>query len=335
MKSDRSDPKVAVVIIGRNEGERLIRCIQSVREMDYAHDRVDIIYVDSQSTDGSVDNARALGATVVEVAPERPCAAVGRNAGWREADAEYVLFLDGDTILHPRFVRTALDAFAADTAVVFGHRRELSPDASVYNLVIDLDWIWPLGELDFCGGDALMRRDVLAKVDGYDETLIAGEEPEMCARMREHGYTVLHIDAPMTGHDIDMQSFSQYWRRAVRTGHAYAEVSDMFRDTDRPFWEVESRRNFRHAGFLAGTWALAGLASVATRRPAPLAACAAFWGLVLGRSASRTQWKSPSLRSRLLYAVHSHFQQIPIAVGQIASRRLRARGEQQDLIEYK
>jgi GT2 family glycosyltransferase len=335
-------PRIAVVVIGRNEGDRLVRCLESVWAMNYPRDALDLIYVDSQSTDDSIDRAKDLNARVIEVEPERPCAAVGRNAGWRAADAPYVLFLDGDTILDPNFVRTGLAAFEngpgsheSDIAVVFGHRREIATDDSIYNRVLDLDWIWPLGELDFCGGDALIRRSALEAVDGYDDTLIAGEEPDMCRRMRGLGWRILHIDAPMTGHDMAMHSFGQYWRRATRTGHAYSEVSARFADTDEQFWTADSKRNYIHAAVVAATPVAVVLGATVMRPAIPVLGAAAFWTAVIVRSTRRTAWKQAPAATRVAYAVHSHVQQVPIAVGQLTERSLRRRGRRQGLIEYK
>lgn len=335
MPEPGDEPRVAVVVIGRNEGDRLVRCLESVWAVDYPGSALDVIYVDSQSTDDSIDQAKQLNARVLEVNPERPCAAVGRNAGWRATDAPFVLFLDGDTVLDPGFIRTALDAFTEDHAVVFGHRREIATGDSLYNRVLDLDWIWPVGEVDFCGGDALMRRDALEAVDGYDESLIAGEEPDMCGRMRDIGYRVLHIDAAMTGHDMAMHRFSQYWRRATRTGHAYSEVSRRFADTPDRFWTAESRRNYVHAGVLSGTPVAVGAATLATRSALPAVGAALFWSAIVARSATRAAWKQADLGTRVLYGVHSHFQQLPIALGQLSERASRLRGERKGLIEYK
>src|SRR6185369_15182493 len=129
---------------------------------------VEIIYVDSNSTDGSASRAEWLGAKVITVKPDRPSAALGRNAGWRYSTAQFVLFLDGDTILAKDFVKNAMHQFAdSQVAVVFGHRREIETQNSWYNRALDLDWISPLGPSDYCGGDALMRRAVLEDVNGY------------------------------------------------------------------------------------------------------------------------------------------------------------------------
>jgi glycosyltransferase involved in cell wall biosynthesis len=91
-------PLVSVVVIGRNEGQRLAACLTSIKDVTLP---IELIYVDSNSHDGSPELAESLGATVLRVKPERPCAAIGRNAGWRAATALTILFLDGDTLLHP------------------------------------------------------------------------------------------------------------------------------------------------------------------------------------------------------------------------------------------
>ena len=112
-------------------------------------------------------------------------------------------FCDADTVLDSRFVTDSLSHFDdSRVAIVWGHRRETDTRSSLYNRVLDLDWIYAPGFTDFCGGDALMRRSVLASVGGFDEGLIAGEEPEMCRRIRSAGFQILHVDRPMTRHDL-------------------------------------------------------------------------------------------------------------------------------------
>lgn len=322
-------PLVSVVVIGRNEGRRLTNCLNSIKLSRYKN--LEIIYVDSASTDGSIAEAGAHGVEVIEVKPVRPSAALGRNAGWRAAHGDYVLFLDGDTVLHPQFIQRAIQEFESDdVAVVWGHRREVRPEQSLFVRVLDLDWVYPPGITAFCGGDALMRRDVLERTGGFDDTLIAGEEPELCRRIRQLGFVIQHIDAPMTGHDLAIRNFKAYWKRAFRAGHAYAELSARFRNTEDPMWLFDSRRNMIHAsGLLLGLLLLAVL---------PLMVSFLFLAgaaLLILRTAHRCRWKSPEVTTRLWYALHSHFQQIPILCGQLSFRRDLRRGRQRALIEYK
>lgn len=328
-------PVLSVVVIGRNEGAGLIRCLESIRTMDSPGGSVEVIYVDSSSTDGSCEAARRMGVKVISIHPLRPTAALGRNAGWRASNGEFVLFLDGDTILHPAFVVESLRNFESSTAIVFGNRREIHPRASIYNRVLDLDWISPLGNVDSCGGDALVRREALLAVNGYHEELIAGEEPEMCRRLRAMGWKILHADRPMTGHDLAMIRWSQYVRRASRTGYAYAEVSERFRGSGMPFWEYEARHNRNHALGQAALVVSALLASVIGRSGWPVCLVLAFFLALSLRTAARAAPKSPSLTTRLLYGIHSHLQQIPIYIGQLHYRNDRRHGRTRGLVEYK
>jgi cellulose synthase/poly-beta-1,6-N-acetylglucosamine synthase-like glycosyltransferase len=331
------EPQLSVVIIGRNEGERLERCIQSVQAMHDPPDNMEIIYVDSDSTDDSPERAKALGAKLLVVHPERPAAAIGRNAGWRVAQAPLVLFLDGDTILHPDFVKEAKQYLDKDpkVAIVWGHRRELYPNASRYQRVLDLDWIYPPGVSDFCGGDALIRRHVLEQVGGYNPQLIAGEEPEICQRIRACGYTILHIDKQMTLHDLAIKNWSQYWQRTVRGGHAYAEISNLLRDTKTPLWQHESRKNWLHASILIGIFMVGFLISLKLTSIWPLFGSILLFLLLSMRSAWRARWKSKNVLTLFLYGLHSQFQHIPIAAGQWSYYYNRWRGQRRRLIEYK
>lgn len=311
-------PKLSVVIIGRNEGERLKRCIRSAQVI---HGWVpeEILYVDSGSTDGSPEMAAQFGATVLPLPPGAFTAARARNLGWRRAKGDVVLFLDGDTILNADFPLAALAELEKDThnAAVWGHRREISPCQSIYVRVLDLDWVYAPGETLYCGGDVLMRRAALESVDGFEEALIAGEEPEMCRRMRTLGWHIQHIDHPMTMHDLAITRFSQYWRRALRAGYAFAAVSTRYRNTSDQMWLEDARRNRLRGLFWLISPVLALAASIALFNLLPFA----LWLLLLlalaGRTAMQNRWKRAAPGTLFLFGIHSHLQQVPICFGQL------------------
>ncbi|HUN59406.1 MAG TPA: glycosyltransferase [Candidatus Binataceae bacterium] len=330
-------PILSTVVIGRNEGERLVRCLQSVIAMEQPPGgSVEIIYVDSASTDDSVARARQLGANVIQVNPKRPCASVGRNAGWRASRADNVLFLDGDTILARDFVVTAWPQFDDPSiAVVFGNRREIKIRDSIYNRVLDLDWIAPPGGIKFCGGDALIRRAVLDRVNGYDESLIAGEDAELCYRIRALGCKIVHISRHMTGHDLAIHRFSQYWRRSLRTGYAYAEISQKFRHSSTPVWSREAHRNLFHGALMVAIVVGFPILSLVIHSVIPIVAAIAITAALAIRTAIRSRWKCAGLGTRLAYGLHSHLGQIPIWFGQLKYQLNRWNGRTAKLIEYK
>lgn len=217
---------IGVVIIGRNEGDRLIRCLKSAVSQSSQ-----LIYVDSASTDDSVQVACEMGAEVVSLDMARPfTAARARNEGFAEMrnlypQIEYVQFVDGDCEIAESWLQSAYDFLSLhhDVAVVCGRRRERYPQRSVYNMLCDIEWDTPVGETRACGGDALMRVNAFENIGGFRAGLIAGEEPELCVRLREAGWKIWKLDKEMTLHDAAITRFGQWWKRSVRSGYAFAE----------------------------------------------------------------------------------------------------------------
>jgi GT2 family glycosyltransferase len=215
-----------VVVIGRNEGERLVRCLRSVSAPGRS-----VVYVDSGSTDGSVAAAGKLGASVVQLDMSRPFSASrGRNAGLGrlleiDPGVEYVQFVDGDCEVAPEWLNAAVAALDAEpsTAAVCGRLRERHPERTIYNRLCDLEWDAPPGITRSCGGNAMYRVTPFRAVGGFNDDLVAGEEPELCYRLRQAGHSIRRLPDPMALHDADMHEFAQWWRRAARGGWAIAQ----------------------------------------------------------------------------------------------------------------
>lgn len=215
---------LAVVVIGRNEGERLVRCLDSIGLA------VPIVYVDSGSTDDSLASATAFGAHVVALDMTSAfTAARARNAGRAALDDEVTLiqFVDGDCVLQSGWLHAAQAALEMDEglAAVFGRGREVAPRSSVYNWLCDLEWAIVPGPARYFGGVVMLRAAALDAAGGYPEGMIAGEEPDLALRLRAAGWRIEALPVEMMLHDAAMTRFSQWWRRSVRSGYAYAELA--------------------------------------------------------------------------------------------------------------
>ena len=206
---------VGAVVIGRNEGERLKRCLRSIlMQIETA------VYVDSGSTDGSVEFARSLGVTVVDLDMSRPFSAGrARNAGFTaltetRPDVAFVQFIDGDCELCDGWVdrATAFLTERPEYAMVAGRVKERNPENSIYNELCDMEWNLPVGESLSSGGIFMARAEAFKAVGGFNAGMIAGEEPEYCYRLRRAGWRIYNLDALMTLHDADMRRFSQWWK---------------------------------------------------------------------------------------------------------------------------
>lgn len=316
-----------VVAIGRNEGERLHHCLRSTTAQT--------VYVDSGSTDDSVRWAEEFGVTVVELDMTSPfTAARARNAGFKRLrelapDLSYVQFIDGDCELNRTWPSVAVSFLNSNrnACAVLGRRRERYPDRSIYNYMCDKEWDIPLGEVLAFGGDVMMRVTAFEASGGYRDDLIAGEEPELCVRLRSAGWKVYRLDHDMTLHDAAMFHFRQWWQRNIRSGYAFAQGAHLHGKGPERHWVWESRR--------ALLWGICF----------PLSAICAlvilgWWGAFLLliyplQMLRRMTRMAGSWRSRTQFSFFEQLSRFPEALGQLKFAGDRLLGRRGHLIEYK
>jgi cellulose synthase/poly-beta-1,6-N-acetylglucosamine synthase-like glycosyltransferase len=135
-----------------------------------------------------------------------------------------VFFVDGDCRVAPGFLAAARAELERDPALgaVCGRRREVAPEASLFNRVVDCEWNTPVGEAETFGGDVLARVRAVREAGGYDESMNQGEDPELAFRVRRAGWRIRRIEHDMTWHDVALLCASAWRRRHQRGGYAYA-----------------------------------------------------------------------------------------------------------------
>src|SRR5262249_22300864 len=155
--------------------------------------------------------ARARGISVVALDESMSfTAARARNAGFErllriDPEVRFVQFLDGDCEGADGWLslgRRTLEE-RPRAGVVFGRRNERLPECSIYNRLADIEWNMQIacgqardGETALaCGGDAMIRVEAFRSIVGYDPTLPAGEEAELCQRLRHAGWWVVRLNA--------------------------------------------------------------------------------------------------------------------------------------------
>ena len=295
-----------------------------------------IVYVDSGSTDGSVSFAEGIGVLVEPLDMSQPfTAARARNEGFRSIERnlhkkiEFVQFIDGDCELDAEWPFKAVDFLKKDPsiALVCGRRRERAPEASIYNRLCDIEWDTPIGETKASGGDFIVRGSAFSKVGGFNAALIAGEEPELCFRLRQAGMTIWRLDAEMTLHDAAMTTISQWWARTVRAGYAFACGAALHGRSPERYWVRETLRSLIYGGLIP---VIAVLGAILVDP--------AFFLLfgVYGFQIARMFLKFKFINEgRLAYAVFCTFGKIPEFVGASKFWLGRIFGRTEKIIEYK
>ena len=344
MRADFDATMIGVVVIGRNEGQRLHRCLGSLAGIG-----APIIYVDSGSSDGSPDVATSFGARVVIVDPaEGFSAARARNAGFAELRRgaprlRHVQFLDGDCTLLPGWIDAAVARLEEDPglAVVAGRRHEMHPEASIFNRLCDMEWNTPIGPAAAVGGDALYRVEAFSGAGGFNPDLICGEEPELCLRLRRAGWRIERLDRDMTLHDAAMTHWSQWFKRCLRSGWAYAEGATMHGYGPERY-KMRERRSTWIWGFCIPALLISGAIAVHILSESiyltliPLIALIIIYSGMISRIAAYRMNKfNDDIFRSALYATMTMLGKLPQWIGDLSFIARYQLGHKATLIEYK
>ena len=330
---------LGIVAIGRNEGERLRICLESALAV-----QAPVVYVDSGSSDGSVALAHKLGVSVLRLDPSRPfTAGRARREGFQKLLEEHrdlaeVFFVDGDCEVVSGWLETAQRFFRErpEVGAVCGRRRERFPQRSMFNRICDFEWSAPAGACLSVGGDSLFRVSAYLEAGEFNPRVPAGEEPELCLRLRAAGWLVWRLDEDMTTHDAAMIHWSQWWKRNERTGYGGYDV-------ERRFALGMFDRLIRGAYVWSASYAAALTTVVAVMllvRPwwsglVVAALAGLLWTAQAVRVARHARRRGVSWRGCCEIGGLTMLSKVPIAFGAVRGVWAARRGEQARIIEYK
>ena len=333
MNKELINSRVGVVVIGRNEGERLKKCLASVMTQAKS-----IVYVDSGSNDGSVNYAESLGVSVLQLDLSLPfSAARARNEGFEKLIElnkciEFVQFIDGDCEMYSEWIDCGIGFLFShpECAIVYGEVIERYPNASIYNWFCDIEWKTNIGECNYCGGIFIVRVMVFIENMGFNISMVAGEEPELCYRFRQKGWKIYHLGEKMVRHDAAMYYFVQWWKRRIRSGIAYIHGYYLHRNDKKPHELRENLRIF----FWAFLIPVIIISSLFVLGPIGLTLLSVF-PIQIIRLFFKMAQISDNKRKVFIYAVFTALEKIPQFYGQIIFLFKRLQNKKLSLIEYK
>ncbi len=308
---------ISIVVIGLNEEAHLETSLTAVMAAKPPECDLEVFYVDSGSSDRSVEIAAGvLGVEVIHLNTARPSAAKARNAGLSRVRGSYVQLVDGDSVVQPGWLSAAVEKLSStdEIACVFGQCIEMHPEQSIYMRVCGLDWFIAPGDHRLCGGNAMWRTSVISEHGYFDEALQLGEEPDLCYRVRQRGMRIVCIDKPMVLHDLGMTHFKEYWKRGENSGKAYARVALRYWKNAEKLWFQEFLRNFAEpliwlTVFAVGWW-FGGVSG-------GLLVLLGWWSLRATKIATSIRTRTRTFSEGLVYGFHCQFIRVPMVVGQL------------------
>jgi len=325
---------VGVVIIGRNEGERLRKCFRSLPK-----EITSVVYVDSDSSDGSVELALNNKVDVLELDLSVPfTAARARNAGaYRLMElfkkVELIQFIDGDCQIFDDWFDSALNVMnnSHDVGAISGRIKERDPGYSAFNRICDIEWrIQPNGEVKSFGGLVMIRTEVFKIAGGYNPIVIAAEDDELSIRIRDSGFKIYRIKKLCALHDANISKIRQWWKRAMRTGHGYIDVYMLHRKNNEKYFQREIKSLFFY-GFIIPFFIAVSVFS----QHRIFLALVILYPLLFLKIVCSMRNKGYSLADRFLWALSCVVSKFPQFVGVLKYFSARLRKNSFCIIEHK
>ena len=218
----RSDLAVSVVVPSHGRLLRLRWLLNALEEQTLGRDRFEVVVVhdyDDAQTAAMIERhplAQAGVVRSVRIDPARARASRQRNIGWRAARAPAVAFVDDDCRPHPEWLERLVHAAArAPDAIVQGTvvGDPLEADVFARPLVRTL-WVTP-PDPRAQTANILYPKTLLERVDGFDESLVVGEDMELCLRCRRAGAPLAAAPGALVFHAVEAFSL-RGWSRVNR-----------------------------------------------------------------------------------------------------------------------
>lgn len=212
--------KVSVIIKALNEEAKIAATIESALAAIAKLDG-EVILADSLSTDHTVEIAQKYPIKIAQLTrPEDRGCGVGAQLGYQHSEGEYLYVLDGDMLMRPGFLESAIELMekAPEVAGVGGRLVERNTDSLEFQARLARAPVnMQPGTVDRLDGGGLYRRSAIERV-GYltNRNLHSYEELDLATRLRSAGYKLVRIPVDAVdhfGHTTDaFELLKRRWR---------------------------------------------------------------------------------------------------------------------------
>ncbi len=224
-------PVVSIIIPVRNEAGLLRNCLESISNLDYPKEQIEVIVADGMSTDDTAGVAKKYGAKVI--CNEKKTVSPGRNIAFRHAAGEIIAFTDADCIVDKNWLRNSLKYFQDNSIACVGGPNLTPQDEGDFGKAVGFVFnqkIFSAGSVharelkdirevrSIPGCNAVYRKDALEKVMPIDESLLTCDDTELNQRLIDNGYKLLYTPDIFVRHyrrPSPKRLFKQMYRYAI------------------------------------------------------------------------------------------------------------------------
>ena len=203
-------PDVSVIVCARNEEEDIRRCLESMLNIDYPREKLDILLVDDESEDVTMDIMNEYAArdgmfrvlSAESESHDLPGKQRPLNLGIRESSGEIVLVTDADIAVRPDWIKGHVSSYRENIGIVGGITRVSTDSGSIFSRVQNVDQISKLAvamgcaglgfPLTIMGNNISFRREAFGHIGGFSgmRQSVVEDMALMNAIVRQTDYTL-------------------------------------------------------------------------------------------------------------------------------------------------
>lgn len=251
-----SDVKISIVIITRNEAKNIARGIESVLQVIQGKTQIELLLVDSASTDATVEIASQYPIRIIRLKSDWfHSVSAGRFIGMLNTHGELVLHMDGDMELDPQWLDRSVGYLTEhpDVGAVGGYWRNVNlVDGQIVSEEDEFRFD-RIMEVRYVGGAAVYRRSAIQKMGGFQPYLRGEEGVYMSMGIRFAGYKVVYLPYLMSRHFCIPRKSLAGGTRKFKLGFflGYGQVLRSYVGS-KIFWIYLWERSLYTAAYLTG-----------------------------------------------------------------------------------
>jgi len=223
--------EISVIFAVRNEIKNIEHAIDSIYKQTFPNENIEIIFVDGMSTDGTFEYLNNIQSTRKNIIIERNpkiSSASGWNKGIDLAQGKYILIMSGHAEISSKYLQSCYEILeVSNYAAVAGPTIPIGINRFSHQLALALKSSFGIGNASYFKSTenrvvetlvfGLYRREVLIKVNKFDENIIRGQDWELNFRIRNQGFKLYQIGYVNSKYYV-RTSLISIWKRHFNAG---------------------------------------------------------------------------------------------------------------------
>lgn len=221
---------ISFIVIGRNEGWKLTKCLQSIFNTIHYNDlnQYEILYVDSKSTDDSIKRVANFPKVKIFSITGNYNSAIARNIGAKESKGDALFFIDGDMEIQEDFLPFV---YSKNVGLMYDFVTGQCIDYS-YNYSGKLLFKETYNKLDFIdeqkstvGGLFLIKRDLWFYVGGMKNKMQKSQDIDLAFRLAKQGFYLMKKNNLLAiHHTVAYYDKQRMWKMLLKGNHFFRVV---------------------------------------------------------------------------------------------------------------